>query len=59
MLELGGMANEVDTMEVHPPGALEALGSDAACASNLDTYGGRYHVEWDSSAKVTAFGPLS
>ena len=25
----------------------------------LDTYGGRIRVEWDPSAKVTAFGPLS
>jgi hypothetical protein len=25
----------------------------------LDTYGGRIRIEWDPSAKVTAFGPLS
>lgn len=53
------MADEFDAMEVHLPGDLEALGGDAAAASHLDTYGGRFHVEWDLSAKVTAFGPLS
>jgi len=59
MLKLRGMEDEIDSLEVHPPGDLEWLGNDLSAAAHLDTYGGRFQVEWDPSAKVTAFGPLS
>lgn len=46
-------------LKLHPAGegndAVERLLQDGV----LDTYGGRIRVEWDPSAKVTAFGPLS
>jgi hypothetical protein len=59
MLKLRGMEDEIDSLEVHPPGDLERLGNGASGMPHLDTYGGRFQVEWDPSAKVTAFGPLS
>jgi hypothetical protein len=59
MLKLVGMPDEFDAMEVHPPGDLEWLGSGSGGGTHLETYDGRVHVEWDPSAKVTAFGPLS
>lgn len=59
MLKLGGMEDELDSLEVHPPGDLEWLGVSASGQSHLETYGGRLHVEWDPSAKVTAFGPVT
>ncbi len=59
MWELGGMEDELDSLEVHPSGDLEWLGAEPSGESHLETYGGRVHVEWDPSAKVTVFGPLS
>jgi hypothetical protein len=59
MLKMVEMTDDIDSMEVHPPGDLKWLGVGAAGEAHLDTYGGRVHVEWDLSAKVTAFGPLS
>jgi hypothetical protein len=53
------MEDELDSLGVHPPGVLEWLGVAGAAESHLETYGSRVPVEWDPSAKVTAFGPLS
>jgi hypothetical protein len=46
-------------MEIHPAGEWEVAPSHGVPEGLLDTYGGRMRVEWDPSAKVTAFGPLS
>jgi hypothetical protein len=59
MLKLGGMEDELNSLEVHPPGDLEWLGVGPAGESHLENFGGRLHVEWDPSAKVTAFGPVT
>lgn len=46
-------------IELHPLGEYEGMLSQPVLEGLLDTYGGRIRVEWDPSAKVTAFGPLS
>jgi hypothetical protein len=59
MLKLGGMWEDNPGMEIHPAGEWEEAPSQPIPDGLLDTYGGRMRVEWDPSAKVTAFGPLS
>lgn len=59
MLKLGGMWELDPELERHLAGeGGEALMRTLADGV-LDTHGGRLHVEWDPSAKVTAFGPLA
>lgn len=58
-MKLGEMADEFETMEVHPAGDRHMVWNGQEMEGLVDTYGGRFRVEWDRSAKVTAFGPLS
>lgn len=46
-------------LALHPAGEWDETLSQPIPDGLLDTYGGRMRVEWDPSAKVTAFGPLS
>jgi hypothetical protein len=59
MLKLGGMWGNDPELGLHPAGEGDDSVNQAVLDGVLDTYGGRIRVEWDPSAKVTAFGPLS
>jgi len=53
------MSEEKRSGMVHPKGELARTWDDLIADDLLDTFGGRVRMEWDPSAKVTAFGPLS
>lgn len=58
MLEVEGLEDDLDSLAVDLLVDLERLGGAASADSLLEAYEGRHFVEWNATAKRTAFGSL-